>query len=78
MQKLKKLEEHHSKGKDKTKSIVVPLTGNRIQMRQSRSERIGQEKEEEIPNRHKRMKRLLRNNDMVNPLRSLDPEGSLP
>lgn len=57
MQKKRKMEDRHSKGKDKKKSTVVPLTMNHIQMRQSRLERTSQEKEEEIPNRRKRKKR---------------------
>lgn len=56
MQKMEKMEDRHSKGKDKTKPTAVPLTGNCIQTRQSRSECISQEKEDEIPNRCKRMK----------------------
>jgi len=57
MQKIKKMEDDHFKGKDKVKPTVVPLTRNHIQMRKSRSERISEEKEEEIPNQRKRTKR---------------------
>lgn len=57
MQKKEKTEDRHSKGKDKTKLTAIPLTGNRIQTRQSKLERISQEKEEEIPNRCKGTRR---------------------
>lgn len=57
MQKMKKMVDHHFKGKDKVKPTDVPLKGNHIQMRQSRSKRISQEEEEEIPNQHKRTRR---------------------
>ena len=38
----------HSKGKDKEKLTVVPLTGNRMQTRQNKSKRISPGKEVEI------------------------------
>ena len=40
MQKKEKTEDRHSKGKDKTRLTVVPLTGNHIQTRQSKLEHI--------------------------------------
>lgn len=54
MQKKEKMEDCHPKGKDKTKLTAIPLTGNHMQTRRSKLERISQEKEEEIPNRCKR------------------------
>ena len=54
MQKKEKTKDFHPKGKDKTKLTVVPLTANRMQTNQSILEHISQEREEEIPNRHKR------------------------
>ena len=57
MQKMKKMGDRHFRGKDKAKPTNVPLTGNRIQTRQSRSERMSQEKEEEMPYQCKRTKR---------------------
>lgn len=54
MQKEEKTKDFHPKGKDNKKLIVVPLTGNHIQTRQSKLECINQEKEKEIPNRCKR------------------------
>jgi len=47
MQKVKKMENHNSGGKDKAKPTVVPLTESRIQTRRSISEHMTQEKEEE-------------------------------
>jgi hypothetical protein len=43
-----------SKGKDKDRVTVVPLTGDRVQTRLSRSKQIGPEKEEKIPARRRR------------------------
>lgn len=57
MQKMKKMEDRHFRGKAKAKPTTMPLTGNHIQTRQSRSERMGQEKEEETPYQRKRTKR---------------------
>jgi len=57
MQKIKKMEDRHFEGKDKAKSTDDPLIGNRIQTRQSRSEHMGQEKEQELQYQCKRMKR---------------------
>lgn len=47
MQKVKEMENSHSGGKDKENPTTVPLIGNCIQIRKSRLERMGQEKEEE-------------------------------
>jgi len=43
-----------SEGKDKEEITAVPLKGNRMQTRLSRSKQIGPEKEEEIPTRRRR------------------------
>jgi len=47
MQKVKKLENHYSRGKDKAKPTTLPLTGNDIQTRKLRLKHMDQEKEEE-------------------------------
>ena len=61
----------HSKGKDKDGLTVVPLTGNRMQTRKSKSKRIILEKEVEISARRRREKKSLRTNG------SKKPSGSL-
>ena len=54
MQEKEKMEDCHPKGKDKTKLTVVPLIGNRMKTKQSKLERISQEREKEISNQCKR------------------------
>ena len=60
-----------SKGKDKDEVTTVPLTGDRMQTRLSRSKQIGPEKEEKTPDRRRREKRWLRINGSANPSGSL-------
>lgn len=60
-QKEEKTKDCHPKGKDKTKLTAIPLTGNRMQIRRSKLEHNSQEKEKEIPNWHKRTKRITEN-----------------
>ena len=57
MQEGVKTRSFRSKGKDKDKITVVPLTGNRMQTRQSKSKQIGPEKKVEIPTRCRREKK---------------------
>ena len=74
MQKEEKTEDYHPKGKNKTKLIVVPLTGNHVQTRQSKLEHKSQKKRKEISNRHKRTRGHLRTNSLANPSGSFYPE----
>jgi len=57
MQEEGKMEDCHSKGKDKARLTDVPLTGNRMQTRQTKSKRINPGKEMEILAWRKKVKR---------------------
>ena len=57
MQEEEKMKDCRSKGKDKAELTVVPLTGNRMQTRQTKSKRISPGKEVEISARCKKEKR---------------------
>ena len=47
-----------SKGKDKDEITAVPLKGNRMKTRLSRSKQIGPEKEEKTPAQRKRKEKM--------------------
>ena len=57
MQEEGKTKDCRSKGKDKARLTTVPLTGNRMQIRQTKSKRISPGKEMEISARRKKEKR---------------------
>ena len=57
MQEEGKMKECRYKGKDKAMLTAVPLTGNRMQTRQTKSKCISPGKEMEISARRKKVKR---------------------
>lgn len=57
MQEEGKMKDYRSKGKDKARLTAIPLTGNRMQTRQTKSKRISPGKEMEISARRKKVKR---------------------
>jgi len=71
MQEGVKMRSFCSQGKDKDEITTVHLKGDRMQTRQSKSKRIGPEKEAEIPPRRRRKKKWLRINGSANPSGSL-------
>ena len=56
MQEKGKMKDCRSKGKDKAGLTAVPLTGNRMQTRQTKSKHISPGKEVEISARRKKEK----------------------
>ena len=56
MQEGVKMRSCRSKGKDKDEITVVPLTGDRMQTRKSKSKQISPEKEVETPAQRRREK----------------------
>jgi len=57
MQEGVKTISYHSKRKDKDEITAIPLTGDRMQTRKSKSKQIGPEKEVEILARRRREKK---------------------
>ena len=57
MQEEGKMKDFHSKGKDKARLTVVPLTGNHMKIRQTKLMCISQGKEMGISAWHKKVKR---------------------
>ena len=56
MQEEGKMKDCRSKGKEKARLTIVPLTGNHMQTRQTKSKRISPGMEVEISARHKKEK----------------------
>ena len=74
---MKEIENHYLGGKDKAEATAVPSIGSHIQTRRLRLERIVQERKRKRGISTRRQNDKLEIKDIVNPLGSFDPKGSL-